>query len=163
MDLSSPVRGHRIADNNNVIRRRSVAASGDNSNTQFAVLGLWVARKHGVKVDEALQKTNDYFRQSIDRNRGGWGYQAYGASTPAMTCAGLIALATHFGTSALRAGTVDDLRGGGRRAAAKVPVAKGNALKDPVVQRALEYLEGTMARVAASKTSIGCGRWSASV
>ena len=34
----------------------------DHSNTQFAVLALWVARRHGMPVDYALWKTEQRFR-----------------------------------------------------------------------------------------------------
>src|SRR5262249_15581119 len=37
---------------------------GDNSNTQFAVLGLWTARKHGLPVDAALERVEAHFRRS---------------------------------------------------------------------------------------------------
>lgn len=47
--------------------------SGDNSNTQFAALALWVARRHGVPVDRALQITELRFRQSQHPD-GTWGY-----------------------------------------------------------------------------------------
>jgi hypothetical protein len=76
---------------------------GDNSNTQFAILGLWVARRHGVPVDKALAVVDDRFRQSQNAD-GGWGYmvpQGMGPgmsiSTAPMTCAGLLGLAAGIG------------------------------------------------------------------
>lgn len=112
-----------------------LAAGGDNSNTQFAVLGLWVARRHGVDVDAALEKTNGYFRRTVDAKAGGWDYTSAGSSAPAMTCAGLLALATHFGTkSSLRAGVP---RKAGK---AKENSSGVDAMQDPVVQGALNYL-----------------------
>lgn len=48
-------------------------SAGDNSNTQFAILGLWVARRHGVPVDRALRDCENYFRKSQNPD-GGWGY-----------------------------------------------------------------------------------------
>lgn len=73
----------------------------DNSNTQFATLGLWTARRHGVKADRALRAIEQRFRlsQSLD---GGWGYtlaQRNAGSTAAMTCAGLLGLAVGIGVS----------------------------------------------------------------
>ncbi|MFL5240772.1 MAG: HEAT repeat domain-containing protein [Gemmataceae bacterium] len=64
--------------------------NGDNSNTQFALLALWVARRHDLPVDKSLALVDAHFRttQSPD---GGWGYT--GGSTPSMTCAGLLGLA----------------------------------------------------------------------
>lgn len=80
------------------------AAGGDNSNTQFAILGLWVARRHGVPVRDVLDRSAERFRLSQNPD-GGWGYMAGigagprvgGDSSPAMTCAGLLALAVGYG------------------------------------------------------------------
>lgn len=70
--------------------------TGDNSNTQFAIIGLWVARRNGVVIDEALAATDKYFRST--QSDAGWGYQAGGSgATPAMTCAGLISMAIGHG------------------------------------------------------------------
>src|SRR5262249_13176971 len=37
---------------------------GDNSNTQFAILGLWVARRHGIPIDKAMARVETRFRHS---------------------------------------------------------------------------------------------------
>jgi hypothetical protein len=72
---------------------------GDNSNTQFAVLGLWVAGRHGVPVGEALRATAKYFRQS-QRDDGSWTYTtSLSLSKHSMTCAGLFCLAAERGAS----------------------------------------------------------------
>src|SRR5262249_2790355 len=90
---------------------------GDNSNTQFAILALWVARRYGLPVDGALGATEPRFRQSVTPD-GGWSYtpsfnapppgappvgapatnlaDAMG-STPAMTCAGLLGVGVAYG------------------------------------------------------------------
>ncbi len=73
----------------------------DNSNTQFAILGLWTARRHGVPVEETITAAANRFRRLQNQNNGGW---AYGSdtnifTTPSMTCAGLFALAAGFGNS----------------------------------------------------------------
>ena len=39
-----------------------VGGSGDNSNTQFAALGLWVGRRHGAKITNATNRLADRFR-----------------------------------------------------------------------------------------------------
>jgi hypothetical protein len=78
----------------------------DNSNTQFATLGLWVARRYGLPVDEALARNEARFRRTQGPD-GGWGYFASGqpagprmwSSTATMTCAGLLGLAVGLGTS----------------------------------------------------------------
>lgn len=127
---------------------------GDNSNTQFALLGLWVARRHNVNVKEALERTDKYFRNSQDQD-GGWSYismltggvrsaQAAGAggagnSTGAMTCAGLLGLLVQYGNEAtLRAGQAKDLKAKPR---GKAAAAGGNPLQDPAVQAGLKCLE----------------------
>lgn len=73
----------------------------DNSNTQFASLALWVARRHGLFVDEALGRIDQRFRQTQLTN-GTWPYSenAMVNSSPAMTCAGLIGLAAAHGAAA---------------------------------------------------------------
>jgi hypothetical protein len=76
--------------------------AGDNSNTQFATLGLWVARRHGVPADAALARLERRCRESQQLD-GGWPYTwAPGKpignlSTPAMTCSGLLGLAVAQG------------------------------------------------------------------
>jgi hypothetical protein len=81
---------------------KKLYAVGDNSNTQFAALGLWIARRHGVATDEVLEKLGNRFRDSQNAD-GGWGYVPRSSglagmnTTPAMTCAGLLALAVAHG------------------------------------------------------------------
>jgi hypothetical protein len=78
---------------------------GDNSNTQFAALALWVGRRHGLPVERALTKLDRRFRGS-QMEDGGWTYSGMPRGGPAMppammgmgttasmTCAGLLALA----------------------------------------------------------------------
>jgi hypothetical protein len=70
---------------------------GDNSNTQFAILGLWVAQRHGVPARQALLATEQYFRQT-QASDGSWSYHP--ATThyrDSMTCAGLMSLAMRYG------------------------------------------------------------------
>lgn len=68
----------------------------DNSNTQFGVLGVWTARKHGVPVEHALDLIEKRFL-ATQFTSGGWPYSALGEGSPAMTCAGLLGLATAVG------------------------------------------------------------------
>jgi hypothetical protein len=79
------------------------AGPGDNSNTQFASLALWVGRRYGIPVEAALTRLDQRFRRSQALD-GGWTYMPSfpqpggppnpgGASTASMTCAGLLALA----------------------------------------------------------------------
>ena len=71
---------------------------GDNSNTQFASLALWIARRHQLKVDPALRLLDQRFR-AMQNPDGGWPYVHHGNTTPTMTCAGLIGLAVAFGAT----------------------------------------------------------------
>jgi hypothetical protein len=64
----------------------------DNSNTQLAILALWRARNYGVPVDRAFARVRLRFVETQNAD-GGWTYRSPGASTPTMTCVGLIGLA----------------------------------------------------------------------
>ncbi len=73
-------------------------ARGDNSNSQFALLGLHEAEQVGVKVDDATwQRALDYWL-SCQRPDGAWSYykpmkdQPEAPPTGSMTCAGIGAL-----------------------------------------------------------------------
>jgi hypothetical protein len=68
----------------------------DNSNTQFGILGLWVARKHGVQVETAFDSIEKRFLTTQTSN-GGWAYAGSASGSPSMTCAGLLGLATAIG------------------------------------------------------------------
>ena len=76
----------------------------DNSNTQFALLGLWAARRHKVPVERSLEMADLRFQRSQNRDAG-WGYHVGAGSTPTMTCVGLLGLAMGHGSAeAQRAG-----------------------------------------------------------
>ncbi len=117
-----------------------VGGVGDNSNTQFAALGLWVGRRHGAKIDRAVARLADRFR-SMQMEDGGWPYiprpggmPAFAplgigmGSTPSMTCAGLLALAIADGA------TLEQLRQ--RKPDDKLP----DISKDKNLSRGLEAL-----------------------
>ncbi|HTU22542.1 MAG TPA: HEAT repeat domain-containing protein [Gemmataceae bacterium] len=88
---------------------------GDNSNTQFASLALWVGRRHGVPIEPAVTRLANRFRNTQLKD-GGWTYtpifqqpempQMPGimmmpgmGSTASMTCAGLLGLAIADGAT----------------------------------------------------------------
>jgi hypothetical protein len=88
---------------------------GDNSNTQFAVLALWVGRRYGVPTQAALLRVDQRFRAQ-QYPGGGWSYMvlpegvaalAAGLKMPegtvgptaTMTCAGLLGLAAGNGVA----------------------------------------------------------------
>lgn len=83
---------------------RVAGQKGDNSNTQFASLALWVARRYGVPVEPALVNIEKRFRASQGQD-GGWTYVPTPSGfynrevSPAMTCAGLIGLAVGHGAA----------------------------------------------------------------
>jgi hypothetical protein len=123
----------------------------DNSNTQFAVLALWIARKHGAPVDTFLTRCDAHFRLTQHPQSGGWTYTngpGAGGPTGPMTCAGLIGLAVGHGTRRvieLRSGSGDDEKGlkggsggsgGGNKQPARDPLA------DPAVRAGLACLGG---------------------
>lgn len=76
-------------------------AAEDNSNTQFAILALWLAQKHEVPAERSLAFVDARFRAS-QSNDGAWGYKVGGPSTypDSMTCAGLLGLAVSRGAGA---------------------------------------------------------------
>jgi hypothetical protein len=76
-------------------------ARPDNSNTQFALLALWVARRHGLPLDRYLQAGALHFRGTQNVADGGWSYEIdqSGQTRPTMTCAGILALAIGHGVS----------------------------------------------------------------
>ncbi len=82
-------------------RGRSAVMGDDNSNTQFGLIGLWVASRHGLTVNDAFAMIEARFLQTQSANDAGWSYNSMPGvrnSTPAMTCAGLLGLAVGAGT-----------------------------------------------------------------
>jgi hypothetical protein len=92
----------------------------DNSNTQFAILALWVARRHGVPIERTIERVEKRFLEmqmlkekgAIPDLDGCWTYKAnqFSASKqgwPTMTCAGLLGLAVAKGLAAEKEGTKD--------------------------------------------------------
>jgi VWFA-related protein len=65
---------------------------GDNSNTQFALLGIWAAGRHGFDSNDALEAIDIHFRET-QNFPGRWGYRPGMGGSNAMTCAGLMGLA----------------------------------------------------------------------
>jgi len=81
---------------------------GDNSNTQFAMIAVWVARRHGLPVDKCLAFVGKRFQVS-QLESGAWSYDFPNKvpalddnryTYPAMTCAGLLGLALGQGIQA---------------------------------------------------------------
>jgi hypothetical protein len=139
-DLPQEIRNQlaRIASRPTGADQAALLQRDDNSNTQFAILGLWVSRRHGLPVDAALGRTERYFRRTQNADAG-WGYlpgQGPGpglgtTSTPPMTCAGLLGLALGYGATGEAV-----LRTATTKAAGNVP-AKGSG-RNPENDRAVK-------------------------
>lgn len=67
---------------------------GDNSNTQYALLGLHAASEAGVKVKPEVWALSRKYWEDAQREDGGWGYhdRSRSESTASMTCAGISSL-----------------------------------------------------------------------
>jgi hypothetical protein len=72
----------------------------DNSNTQFAILALWAARRHGVPMERSMKLMVRRYHTS-QKADGGWAYRyTYGGGEgggPAMNAVGLLGLAVGHG------------------------------------------------------------------
>jgi hypothetical protein len=66
----------------------------DTSNTHFATIGLWTARRHDVPTERSFTLLARRFRTSFGGDGWSYHYAKGGAgSTPALTCIGLLGLA----------------------------------------------------------------------
>src|SRR5439155_26973342 len=111
-------------------------------NTQFAMMGLWAARHHGIPVDGTLRICEAYFRMT--HTNGTWPYtqsiDSQNGRGP-MTCAGLMGLAIGAGVVRdTQLKTVPDSKGG------KPPALK-DPLNDPVVQAGLNFVGAQLAKM----------------
>jgi hypothetical protein len=72
----------------------------DNSNTQFAILALWAAGRHGVPTERSLKLMVHRYHTSQNAD-GSWGYRyklgGNAQGSPAMTAVGLLGLAVGHG------------------------------------------------------------------
>jgi hypothetical protein len=110
-----------------------VGSRPDNSNTQFALLGLYEAQRVGIPVPrEVWERSRDYFRGS-QRSDGSWSYYETPAaptpSTGSMTCAGVCSLV--ICEEALRYSGVEDIRD---------ITCCGESDQDRAIQRGLDWL-----------------------
>jgi hypothetical protein len=72
---------------------RSGGASADNSNTQYALLGLWAGHTAGAKINRDVWESIRAFYTRTQQADGGWYYiPAYPNSTSTMTTAGVCGL-----------------------------------------------------------------------
>jgi len=94
----------------------------DNSNSQFALLALWTARRHGVSTERVLVLAEQRYRQWQNQD-GGWGYERGRASAAAMTGVGLLGLAMGHGADFDRSGADQNMT---------------PAFTDPAIERGLK-------------------------
>ncbi len=66
--------------------------TGDNSNAQFALLGLYEAERVGVKVDPNVWKAAVDYWSRTQAPDGSWGYTPNESPSGSMTCAGIASL-----------------------------------------------------------------------
>jgi hypothetical protein len=95
-----------------------VPAGWDNSNTQFAILALWVAQRHGVAIDRSIDLVEKKHFRPLQMGKGAdpegnyvdldgsWYYDRNdprgwrnSSRWPSMTCAGLLGLAVAHGVT----------------------------------------------------------------
>jgi len=82
---------------------------GDNSNTQFALLALWAARRHKLPVERSLALVVQRFHSSQNED-GSWNYSGHrnASPLPTMTCAGLLGMAVGYGLASQATSALED-------------------------------------------------------
>ncbi|MCS6850691.1 MAG: hypothetical protein NZ700_05920 [Gemmataceae bacterium] len=120
-------------------------ARSDNSNTQFAILAVWAAQKHGLPVERTLAMAATRFRPTQGPD-GSWVYNYLGRfGDPSqdfpwsMTCAGLLGLAVGRGVGLDVPADYEKLIREGNPQRLPRPVGV-DLLNDPQVKKALRYL-----------------------
>jgi hypothetical protein len=82
-------------------RGMSLEGMTDNSNTQFALLALWAAQRHGIPMQPVFEIMVERFERFQLAPSGIWEYEAgerkFEYSIPSMTCVGLLGLAIGHG------------------------------------------------------------------
>ncbi len=140
------------------------STTSDNSNTQFGVVALWIARKYKIRgVDVALARSDKKFRGS-QRDDGGWGYDVNsgvddaggaglgkgagggGITYPSMTCAGILGIALNAGM--IRENQASFKERGNN---AEVTDVFDQLYSDPGVNKAKAYLVRVLTKYAEGK------------
>jgi hypothetical protein len=99
----------------------------DNSNTQFAILGLLAAENHDVPTERATALLDWRFRNSLTVQFG-WNYRPSWPTTPTMTAVGLMGLALKHGL------LLPNTRDRGRNV----------TVRDPLIQHGFFALDGQL-------------------
>jgi hypothetical protein len=123
----------------------------DNSNTQFALVGLWVSRRHApckAIAEPCILRAAERFRRSQNPG-GGWGYVEGGllsGPTVSMTSAGLLALGMEHALRQQQQLSRAELIGGDAGTTPGKPPAKPAPIRppwetDPAVINGFKFLE----------------------
>lgn len=139
----------------------------DNSNTQFAIIALLIARRHGANVDAALKLAEQRFRQT-QHHDGGWSYLAESPheTTGSMTCTGLLALLIGFNvknTKPKDARFTGSAAGSGAAAPAAPQIPRDAVsafLKDPAVLKGRDFIREKLRRADPTSEHVTYFLWS---
>jgi len=137
-----------ILDQLDLVRNQRVPpplSTEDNSNTQFATLALWVSRRHGLPVADALKRVALRFRDSQNAD-GGWDYRPTTwkglgnglqlTSSPSNTCAGLLGMAVAYALAKERQHESENRPG----ASGKKNYQARDPNRDPTIRAGLLFL-----------------------
>ncbi len=91
-DLQAAASWLCLAQQRNGMWSYTTSGTPDNSNTQFALLGLHEAAKAGVKVPKQIWERSRLHFESTQYRDGGWGYRGRSRSYGSMTTAGVASL-----------------------------------------------------------------------
>lgn len=145
-----------------------MGADYDNSNTQFALLALFVARQRNATLaPRTILSEEQRFRRS-QRQDGAWTYGGglfADKPTPAMTCVGLVAMALGFELNKKSSSkTAKFTSGDAGKTDSSKPTSSGNegpdALKDRQVKAALQYIAGALRGGVDTKEHLTYFLWS---
>ncbi|WP_417378461.1 prenyltransferase/squalene oxidase repeat-containing protein [Gimesia sp.] len=137
--------------NNPRSRPKLGTSPGDNSCTQFAVLGLWTASRSNINIDESMSGVARRFVETQNED-GGWSYklpteEMKEPSRNSMTLAGLFCLTVARATK-IRSLNQDVLKEAGTRTESQ---KEGDTLvSDPIFAKGLEMAGTYAAGISAS-------------
>jgi hypothetical protein len=131
VEASMPALRHKPGDKLTLVGE----VNDDNSITQFVVLALWIARDYEVPVERSLALVEARFRACQNAD-GSWGYfpanpydTRHKSRPDSMTCSGLLGLAVG-------------------RGARKHDGKPGEAVRDPVIDKAVAFLGKRLGKAA---------------